>query len=100
MDNQRKKHRKPLVGTLEIFSKDAAKNIGKGYVTNLNEDGLGIVTQHHLEIGEEFRLVFGLPNGWKFDFSGTVVHAQKGVESRSYGVKFAPGQETFIFKLV
>jgi Tfp pilus assembly protein PilZ len=100
MENRRSARRKPLVSSLEIFSKDCTKNLGKGYVTNLHEDGLCLVTDQHLEVGEEFRLNFGLPNGWKFDFFGRIVHAQEGIESKAYGVKFSPGQGTFIFKLV
>ncbi|MHB9154299.1 MAG: PilZ domain-containing protein [Endomicrobiales bacterium] len=100
MVNRRKLGRKPLVSSLEIYSRDARKNLGRGYVTNLNEEGLGLVSRQALAVGEEVILDFGLPNGWKFDFFGTIVYAEEGVFSRLYGVKFSPGQGTFVFKLI
>lgn len=98
--NRRKLNRKPLMGPLEIFSRDASAILGKGYVMNLHEEGMGIVTENELQQGDEVLLNFGLPNGWKLDFRGTVVHQEKGEYSTVYGVKFAPGQSTFILKIV
>jgi Tfp pilus assembly protein PilZ len=83
-----------------MYANDVTRSIGKGYITNLNEHGMGVVTPHHLEIGQKLLLLFTLPNGWKFDFFGKVIHTQDGVESRAYGIEFAPGQGTFVLKIV
>jgi Tfp pilus assembly protein PilZ len=100
VENRRRSRRKPFVGPLEIYSKDNTKSLGKGHVTNVNEDGLAIVTPEKLALGDEVLLNFSIPNGWKFDFFGRVVYTEKGVMTNAYGVKFSPGQGTFIFKLV
>jgi Tfp pilus assembly protein PilZ len=100
MENRRKLKRKPMVGSLNIYTTNDRRSIGKGYVTNLNENGIGIVTEEPLKLGDEVLLDFKLPNGWEFDFFGKVVYEEKGVSTMSYGVEFLPGQSTFIFKIV
>lgn len=100
MENRRKVERKPLVGSIEIYSKEEKKSIGRGFITNLNEEGVGIIMTESLKLGEEFLLDFHLPNGWKFDFFGRIVYAEKGLSSTAYGVEFTPGQGTFLLKLV
>lgn len=100
MENRRKNRRRPLVSSIEIFSKDKAKSLGKGYVTNLHQGGLGLITPQDLSLGDEIILDFNLPNGWKLDFFGKVIYAEKAISSKAYGVEFLPGQATFILNIV
>jgi hypothetical protein len=92
--------RKPLVGKLDIYSKDACLHIGKGYVVDLNEGGLKILTRHKLEAGKDFLLRFSVPRGWTLDFLGRVRHGRRGIAAYTYGVSFLPGQGTFLLKLM
>ena len=97
---KRKLTRKPVAAELEIFSKETRENLGKGFITNLHEDGLCFVTPENLDLGQELLFNFKLPNSWKFDFFGKIVHAGKGVSTMFYGAQFSPGQSTFIFDIV
>ena len=85
---------------LDIYSKEESTNLGKGFVTNLNENGLKLVTQESFRLGQELNLHFNLPNGWKFDFAGKVVYQEEAVSAVAYGVEFLSGQGTFILKLI
>jgi hypothetical protein len=100
MREKRKHARRPLVGPLDIKSKDDGSNIAKGYVVDLNERGMRIVTRNDLKMGEEFSLHFRLPNDWALDFLGKIVHKVEGVLTNSYGVEFSKGQETVVLKLL
>ena len=100
MKNVRKLDRKRLHAPIDILAADTRQNIGIGTVSDLHEDGLCLLTADKLETGREILLDFRLPNGWKLDFFGKVMYSKKAVDTMSYGIKFSPGQATFILKLV
>jgi Tfp pilus assembly protein PilZ len=100
LENRRKVPRKPLVGMLDIYSRDESANLGKGFVTNLNETGLKLVSQENFKLGQELLLHFNLQNGWKFDFAGKVVYQEEAVSAVAYGIEFLAGQGTFILRLI
>jgi hypothetical protein len=100
MEEKRKFSRKPLVVPLEIFSKDIKQSVAKGFVIDLNEAGMRILADDDLEIGDEFRMNFHLHNNRHYDFFGTIIHKAKGILSNAYGVKFADGQDTALFRMV
>ena len=100
MDNRRKLHRKQTVAPIEIYSKSRKKVVGNGFVTNINEQGVLLLTQEHFHLGDELVVDIKLPNGWRLDFAGKIVHIDKAtVSSKAYGIKFLPDQATFILKL-
>ena len=100
MRERRKIYRKPVVGPIEIYSKEFHATISKGYVVDLNEHGLRFVTKDELGIGEEYSMHFGLPNDWKLDYFGSIVHRTQGILSYAYGVEFSKGQEMLALKVL
>lgn len=100
MKNQRKTKRKAFVSSVEIYCKDIKRKLGKGFIVDINENGIKLVTAADFKIGEELSLHFALPNGWKFDFFGKVIHEDAGVAAKAYGIKFLEGQVTFVLKLL
>jgi hypothetical protein len=90
-----------MVSEVHIYSKDVQQSLGKGVITDINEQGLKFVSPYPLNVGSEYSLHFGIPSqGWRLDFFGQIVYAESGVSSKAYGVKFAPNQGTFLLKLV
>lgn len=100
MIERRRTKRKSLVSAIDIYSKDISGSIGRGFAIDLSEDGIKLVTSDSLRMDQELSFHFSLPNGWKFDFFGKIVHYEKAVSANAYGVKFLPGQSTFILRLV
>ncbi|HBU70097.1 MAG TPA: hypothetical protein DEE98_06890 [Elusimicrobia bacterium] len=101
MDNRRNLTRKQTVAPVSIYSAERKKLIGEGFVTNINEDGVLLLTQEKLKLGAELVVDFRLPNGWRLDFAGKIVHIDEAsISSKAYGMKFLPDQATFILKLV
>lgn len=100
MRERRKMYRKPVVSPLEVHSKEFNAILSKGHVVDLNEYGLRFITKDELGIGEEYSLHFNLPNDWKMDYIGRIVHKAQGILSNAYGVEFIPGQETIALKVL
>jgi len=101
MDNRRKLARKQTVAPVDVYSKSRHKVLGKGFVTNINEAGVLLLTQEHFSLGDELVVDFKLSNGWRLDFAGKIVHIDEAaVSSKAYGFKFLPDQATFVLKLV
>lgn len=97
---KRRYGRKPLVGPLDIKSKDNYSSIAKGYVVDLNDHGMRIVTKNELKLGDEFSMHFRLPNEWAFDFLGRLIYRVEGVLTNSYGAEFSAGQEMLVLKML
>jgi hypothetical protein len=53
MLERRKLRRKPLIGQMKIFAGDVLQDIGEGFVVNLNEEGVRIITPQALPLGQE-----------------------------------------------
>lgn len=87
------------MGALHIFSRDISKTIGAGFVTNMNELGMRMISHADLSPGDELSLHFRLPNNWKLDFLGTIVHKTTTPITHSYGIRFREGQGTFLLRL-
>ena len=99
MDERRRHSRKPTLCTLEIYSNDISRNVGKGFILDLNEGGMSIVSNETLPLGGKFSLHFRLKDKWYLDFFGTVVHKGKVASSNTYGIKFLAGQGTELLRL-
>jgi len=77
----------------------ARRKLADGYITNINDGGVGIVTPQELPIGDALLFNISMPNGWMFDLFGRIRHAHRGLTINAYNVTFDPGQATFIFNL-
>jgi Tfp pilus assembly protein PilZ len=88
MQERRKSLRKPLAASLEIYTHDAKKSLGKGFITNLGTGGIALETHKHLRLGEKLLLRFTLPKERSFDLKGEIIYAQDGVLTKAYGAKF------------
>ena len=77
----------------------ARKKIAEGFITNINDGGVGIVSPVELPVGDELVFNIDMPNGWRFDIFGRIIHARHGASINAYGAVFDPGQATFIFNL-
>jgi Tfp pilus assembly protein PilZ len=99
MENRRRALRKPFVSPVMVESVEARTKLADGYITNINDGGVGIVTPQKLPVGDELLFNIDMPNGWKFDIFGRIRHAHHGLTINAYNVTFAPGQATFIFNL-
>ncbi len=99
MENRRKALRKPLVSPVMILAAALRKKIAEGFVTNINDGGLGIVSPKDLPVGDTLLFNINMPNGWHLDLFGKIVHARHGPTLNAYGAVFDPGQATFIFNL-
>jgi Tfp pilus assembly protein PilZ len=88
MQERRKFARKPLAASLEIYSKDQGKSLGKGFVTNLGEGGVALETHKNLRLGEQLMLRFTLPDEKTYSLAGEIVYAQDGVLTKAYGARF------------
>ena len=84
---RRKYPRTPLAVMLEIFQEKNKRIVGKGFITNISEEGLAVETREKLHPGEKFMLRFTLPNSWTFDINGEIMYERKGVLSNAYGIK-------------
>jgi hypothetical protein len=99
MENRRKAVRKPFVTPVVIESVSAREKLADGYVTNINDGGIGVVTPKELPVGDELLFNLSTPNGWRFDLFGIIKHVHHGLSINAYNVTFNPGQATFIFNL-
>lgn len=95
---RRKLDRRPYINSIEIYSQENKKMIGKGFIMNWCEEGFGIVSSHLLEAGKKVVLFCDFPDGLEFDFVGEVVYGKERLDSSSYGVKLLPGQSSFVNK--
>lgn len=89
---RRRKERKPYINSIDIYSHENKKAMGKGFIMNWCNDGFGIISTHQLPKGVKLVLFCDLPNGQEFDFLGEVVYSQERVDSSAYGIKLLPGQ--------
>ena len=88
MEEKRKHARAPLSVLLEIWTKEKQKSVGKGFITNLSEDGLALETTERLKLSDNFVLSFTLPNNWTFDIWGEIIYIKEGILTKAYGIHF------------
>jgi hypothetical protein len=99
MENRRRAIRKPLVSPIVIQTVALRKKIADGFITNINEGGIAIVSPKELPVGDKLLFNIDMPNGWRFDLFGKIVNARHGPALNAYNATFDPGQATFIFNL-
>ena len=96
---RRKRERRSYINSIEIYSHESKKNVGRGFIMNWCEDGFGIISSQLLEIGRKFVIFFNIANGVEFDFLVEVVHARERLDSTAYGIRLLPGQSCNVNKL-
>jgi hypothetical protein len=92
LNERRKKERKPYINSIEIYSQESKRSLGKGFIMNWSDEGFGIISSNRLEHGKKLVLFCDLPNGQNFDFIGEVVRIEDRIDSKAYGIKLMPGQ--------
>jgi hypothetical protein len=98
-EERRRSERRQYTNSIDIYSYENKKMIGKGFVLNWCEDGFGIISSQMLEIGKKIVLFLDLDDNVEFDFLGEIVRYEDSIDARSYGIKLLPGQASLISKM-
>lgn len=99
MIEKRRLSRKPLVGSLHIFSRYERQDRGGALITDMNEQGMRVISNRDLKPGDEVSLHFHLRYNWKCDYCGTIIYKAPISTARAYGIKFHEKQSAFFMKL-
>jgi hypothetical protein len=85
--------------SLDLYSQDAKRNLGRGFITNLGEGGIALEISKNFRLGERLMLKFSLPNADTFNVLGEIIYIKEGIFSRAYGARFLKAEPNDIFKL-
>jgi c-di-GMP-binding flagellar brake protein YcgR len=89
MQERRQYSRVPMAALVAMQSKKENRLVGRGFITNLSEGGMGMESADHVPMNEDMIMKFTLMNGWSFEVPGKVKYSKGGVLTRAYGTQFS-----------
>jgi hypothetical protein len=98
-EERRRSERRQYTNSIDIYSYENKKMLGKGFILNWCDGGFGVISSQMFEIGKKIVLFLDVDNNVEFDFLGEIVRFEERIDARSYGIRLLPGQAALINKM-